>query len=98
MGHPSNRRVVALVYGGLGIFEYAIVVEVFGLARPELPVDWYHFSACSLKRSPVRATGGVRVTAKAGLRAFRNAGTIIIPGWRNADEQPPRHLLEALRL
>jgi hypothetical protein len=25
----------------------AIVVEVFGLPRPELPVDWYRFSVCS---------------------------------------------------
>src|SRR5258708_1587845 len=92
-----SQRVVTLVYDGLCTFEFAIVVEVFGLARPELPVEWYRFSVCSLERAPVRATGGVRVAASAGLGAFRGADTIVIPGWRNPDETPPPALLNALR-
>src|SRR5258708_28177373 len=88
-----SQRVVTLVYDGLCTFEFAIVVEVFGLARPELPVEWYRFSVCSLERAPVRATGGVRVVARAGLGAFRGADTIVIPGWRNPDETPPPALL-----
>src|SRR5258708_7828108 len=92
-----SHRVVTLVYDGLCTFEFAIVVEVFGLARPELPVEWYRFSVCSLERAPVRATGGVRVAASAGLGAFRGADTIVIPGWRNPDEMPPPTLLNALR-
>ena len=92
-----REKVVALVYNGLCTFEFAIVVEVFGLPRPELPVDWYRFSVCSLEKAPVRATGGVRIDANSGLGAFRGAGTIVIPGWRNPDETPPRALLDALR-
>src|SRR5437660_7574360 len=93
MGH----RVIALVYDGLCTFEFAIVVEIFGLPRPELPVDWYRFSVCSLEGAPVRATGGVRVTATSGLRALRGGETIVIPGWRDPDEIPPTALLNALR-
>ena len=92
-----SHRVVTLVYDGLCTFEFAIVVEMFGLARPELPVEWYRFTVCSLERAPVRATGGVRVAASAGLGAFRGADTIVIPGWRNPDETPPPALLKALR-
>src|SRR5260221_5288764 len=92
-----SHRVVTLVYDGLCTFEFAIVVEMFGLARPELPVEWYRFTVCSLERAPVRATGGVRVAASAGLGAFRGADTIVIPGWRNPDEAPPPALLKALR-
>lgn len=92
-----RHRVVALVYDGLCTFEFAIVVEVFGLPRPEMPADWYRFSVCSLEPAPVRATGGVKVTASSGLSALRGAGTIVIPGWRDPDEMPPPALLNALR-
>lgn len=92
-----SQRVVALVYNGLCMFEFAIVVEIFGLPRPELPVDWYRFSVCSLERGPVRATGGVSVSADSGLSGLRGAGTIVIPGWRDPDEPPPPALLNVLR-
>src|SRR5262245_56632554 len=95
--NPLHRRVAALVYDGLCTFEFAIAVEVFGLPRPELPVDWYRFTACSLERGSARATGGVRLAAAAGLDALRRAGTIVVPGWRNPDERPPEALLAALR-
>jgi AraC family transcriptional activator FtrA len=65
-----------------------IVAEVFGLSRPELDVDWYDFVTVSELRQPVRATGGIRVIAEAGLEKLRRAGTVIVPGWRT-DGAPP---------
>lgn len=91
------HRVAALVYDGLCTFEFAIAVEVFGLPRSGMPEGWYRFSVCSLEKRSVRATGGVRIAARAGIDAFRRADTIIIPGWRNPGEQPPERLLRALR-
>jgi AraC family transcriptional activator FtrA len=94
---PRNRRVVALAYDRLCTFEFGIVVELFGLPRPELDVDWYRFDVCSIDPGPLRATGGVTVQPTAGLRTAQRAGTIVIPGWRDADERPPEALLELLR-
>lgn len=91
------RRVAAVAYDGLCTFEFGIAVEIFGLPRPELDVDWYRFSVCSLERGPLRATGGVSVKAPRGLGGLRAAGTIVIPGWRNIDELPPASLLRSLR-
>jgi AraC family transcriptional activator FtrA len=93
----KHRNVAVLAYNGLCTFEFGIVVEVFGLPRPELDVDWYRFRVCSLEGGPLHATGGVTVQADCGLRGLQTAGTIVIPGWRNADEPPPEHLLRALR-
>jgi AraC family transcriptional activator FtrA len=93
----SPHRVVAVAYQGLCTFEFGIVVEVFGLPRPEVTVPWYRFKVCSLEAGPVRATGGVTVQAVGGLNAVRRAHTIVIPGWRDADERPPDVLLDALR-
>lgn len=97
MASLANRRVVALAYDRLGTFELGIAVEVFGLPRPELDVDWYHFAVCSYERRPLRATGGILVRPTAGLGALARAGTIVIPGWRDPTERPPKVLLEALR-
>src|SRR5689334_17713710 len=97
MARPDPRRVVALAYDGLCTFEFGIVVEVFGLPRPELGVPRYRFGVATLERGPLRATGGVTVRASAGLPALARAGTVVIPGWRNADETPPARLLRAVR-
>ncbi len=91
------HRVVAVVYDRLCVFEFGIVVEMFGLPRPELPVEWYRFSLCSLDAGPLDATAGVRIEARQGLAALRKADTIALPGWRGPDEPPPPPLLRALR-
>ena len=71
-------------------------MELFGLPRTGLGVTWYQFEACSVERGPVHAAGGIRVQVRRGLRAFEQAGTIVIPGWR-IDEPPPPALIRALR-
>jgi AraC family transcriptional activator FtrA len=96
MPSAAARQVVALAYDGLCTFEFGIAVEIFGLPRPEITVPWYRFRVCSVDRGSLRATGGVRVSAGAGVSALRRAGTIVIPGWRNADERPPERLLREL--
>jgi AraC family transcriptional activator FtrA len=97
MALRDPRKVAVLAYDDLCTFEFGIVVEVFGLPRPELDVKWYDFHVCSLEPGPLRAAGGIRVEARRGLRWLREAGTIVIPGWRHVDERPPEPLLRALR-
>ncbi len=95
MASRDRRRVVALAYDALGMFEFGIVVELFGLRRTGLGVPWYHFEVCAVERGPIRSTGGIRVEARCGLRALKEAGTIVIPGWR-LDALPPPALIRAL--
>jgi AraC family transcriptional activator FtrA len=92
-----RHRVVALAYDRLALFEFGIVTEAFALPRPELNVPWYTFSVCSIDTTPLRATGGVTLRASDGIGALRRADTIVIPGWRDADEPPPAALLTALQ-
>ena len=94
---PSRHRIVVFVYDRLCTFEFGIVTEAFALPRPELNVPWYQFSVCSIDTRPLRAMGGITVRATGGLGALRRADTIVIPGWRDADEPPPDALLSALR-
>lgn len=91
----SPHRVAVLAYQGLCTFEFGIVVELFGLPRPEMD-RWYTFEVCGLERGPLRATGGLSVLPRRGLSGLKVADTIVIPGWRNPDETPPPRLLRAL--
>jgi transcriptional regulator GlxA family with amidase domain len=44
----KRHRVAVLAYDGMGPFKFGVVVEVFGLSRPELDVHrWYTLEVCS---------------------------------------------------
>ncbi len=93
---PANRRVVVLAYDNLCLFEFGIATEFFALSRPELDVPWYDCVIASVEPGDLRATGGVRVIADAGLDALQDAGTVIIPGWKGFDVPVPEELCAAL--
>jgi AraC family transcriptional activator FtrA len=95
-GRP-NRLVATLIYDQLCSFEFGCAVEIFGLPRPEFGDQWYTFVTCAADTGPMRAVGGVSVTAEADLSMLARAGTVIIPGWRGADVAPSDELIHALR-
>jgi AraC family transcriptional activator FtrA len=97
MRKKSPHLVAAVAYDRLCTFEFGCTVELFALKRPELGVDWYRFEVCSTERKPLRAAGGVEMRVGKSLALLDRADTIVIPGWRDADELPPRALLEKIR-
>ena len=90
------KQVAILAYDGLCTFEFSLAVEVFGLPRPEIG-QLYDCRVCALEAGPLRATGGVTVSADFGLETLQKAETVVIPGWRGQDVVPPDELLNALR-
>src|SRR5881409_2628965 len=93
----KKHLVVALAYDRLCTFEFGCTVELFALERPELEVDWYEFAVCAIEPGPIRAAGGIMVEAPYAPELIARADTIVIPGWRDADEAPPAALLEQIR-
>jgi AraC family transcriptional regulator, transcriptional activator FtrA len=93
---PRRRHVVAAVaYEGLSTFEFGIVVELFGLRRPEID-NWYEFIVCGETMRPSAASGGVQFVARSGYAGLARADTIVIPGWRDVHERPPERLIQIL--
>lgn len=90
-------KVVTLAYDGLCTFEFGLCVEVFGLARPELSVPWYDHRVIACEPGPLRATGGIAVTADHDLDALNDAHLILVPGWRGMDTPVPESLIRALQ-
>lgn len=93
----KKHLVVALAYDRLCTFEFGCTVELFALERPELDVDWYDFAVCAVEEGPIRAAGGITVQAPYAPELLARADTLIIPGWRDADELPPPQLLAWIR-
>lgn len=90
-----NRRVCAIAFDGMPLFEFSIAVELFGLDRPEMGPDWYRFDVVHFGEAPARTTAGLTVTATAPVEALEAAGTIIIPGW-GCDKPVPDTLIDIL--
>jgi AraC family transcriptional regulator, transcriptional activator FtrA len=87
--HPSPHRVAVLTYPGVALFELSVVIEVFGLARPELAVPWwYELDVCAIEPGRQPALGLSLDVAK-GLDAFAAADTAILPCWRPERPVPP---------
>ena len=93
----AKHLVVALAYDRLCTFEFGCAVELFALERPELGVDWYDFAVCAVEPGPIRAAGGITIDAPYAPELIARADTIVIPGWRGADEPVPPGLLALLR-
>lgn len=88
--------VALLAYDGLCTFEFGIMVELFGLPRPEFD-PWYRLVVVAVDEGPLRAAGGLTVEAPGGIERLDSAGTIIVPGWRGLDAPVPARLIEALQ-
>lgn len=97
MGDQTNRKVAAVAYDDLCTFEFGVAVELFGLPRPELDLPWYDFTVVSADSGPISVLGGVTLDAPNDLGIVEAAGTVVLPGWRDARERPPEELLEAIR-
>ncbi len=95
-GHRDPLQVVALAYDGLSVFEFGVVVEIFGRRRPEI-ASWYDFRVAAVEPGPLRGLGGITIEAAGGLDLLDRAGTIVVPGWRDPDEMPPEGLSSKLR-
>lgn len=95
-GNPRPALVVSIAYDNWSLFEAGIVSEVFGLPRPEFPRPLYRFRVARAETGLLRSRGGLRIQVDGGLRLLRSAQLIIVPGWRNHLETPPRELLDAI--
>jgi AraC family transcriptional regulator, transcriptional activator FtrA len=94
---PTGRRVSVLAYPGMSAFELGIVIEAFGVPRPEFGVDWYDLAICAADAAPVRMIGGATLSADGDLAVLAAADTVIIPGVDDVHGDVSPELAAALR-
>jgi AraC family transcriptional activator FtrA len=96
MTTSGAHHVAAMAVPGMTPFELAVVIEVFGLDRPELVVPWwYSLEVFTTAPGRLPAVGGIGLDIAVGLEAVASADTVVIPGWRT-NETVPSELIDAL--
>ncbi|MDT0391060.1 helix-turn-helix domain-containing protein [Streptomyces dubilierae] len=86
--------VALAVTDGMLPFELGLACEVFGPGVTGADGSWYRLSLCG--PGAVRA-GRFRLEPDHGLDRLAGAGTVIVPGWADIDQDPPAELVEAVR-
>ncbi len=94
---PANRSLAVLAYDGLCMFEFSTALEAFGPWDPDIDEPLYDLVVAAVDEGPLRAYGGMRITVDGGLECLDEAGTIVIPGWRDIAAAVPTSLIDALR-
>ncbi|MBO8195616.1 helix-turn-helix domain-containing protein [Streptomyces oryzae] len=95
---PGRRHTVSvLAFDGMAPFELGSVVEVFGPPRAGPRLPWYELRVCALEREPMRAVGGLTMTAENGLDVFAAADTAIVVAVPDVRGEVPPELVAALR-
>lgn len=98
MSTQALQNTVAVVaYHQISPFHLAVPCMVFGEDLARLGVPRYDLLVCSAEPGPLQTTAGFSIGAQHGLDRLTDAGTIIVPAWRDPDERPPQALLDALR-
>ena len=71
-------KVAILAYENIATFELACAIEIFALPRDY--TDWYQSEVVCFERTPLRATGGIKILAKPiqNLDAYH---TLVVPSW-----------------
>lgn len=95
----AKRHVVAvLAFDGMAPFELGVVVEVFGLPRPELgDMPWYELRVCAEEPGrDLQAVGGFTLRAECDLDALAAADTVIVPGVADTGTEVSPALVDAL--
>lgn len=91
----TDMTTVALAAtAGMLHFELSLAHEVFAAAPAGVTAPWYDLIVCGPTAVQV---GRFRLEPDAGLDRLRQADTVIVPGWADLDEEPPAHLVDAVR-
>ena len=87
--------VALAVTDGISLLEVAAPCDVFGVNRTDLADPWYDFTVCGPQDATVG--GWFHPDRPRGLEELAGAHTVILPACRDAVQNPPADLVEAVR-
>ncbi|MES2821245.1 MAG: helix-turn-helix domain-containing protein [Pseudomonadota bacterium] len=88
------HRIAVVAFDQISPFHLSVPCLVFGDAVSD--VLTYELRVCAVEPGRLHTTAGFDLAVAHGLEVLGSAHTIIVPSWRDADEQPPQALLDAL--
>lgn len=93
----SASTVAVLAFDDISLFHLSVPCLVFGENGSDAGMPPLTLKVCAAEPGPLRSTAGVGVHAPFGLDDLDDAGTVIVPSWRDPAQPAPQTLLDALR-
>jgi transcriptional regulator GlxA family with amidase domain len=95
---PRQRATVAvLAFDAISLFHLSVPCLVFGENTRETGLPPLVLKVCAAEPGPLRSTAGVSLHVPFGLDDLDDAGTVIVPSWRDPARRAPQPMLDALR-
>jgi transcriptional regulator GlxA family with amidase domain len=91
------HTIAVIAYEGISPFHLSVPCIVFGDDLLKLGAPRYHLVICGEKTGLIPTMSGFQIEVQQDLSALEGADTVIMPAWREPDDQPSDVLLEALR-
>nr|WP_295775059.1 helix-turn-helix domain-containing protein [Rhodoferax sp.] len=89
--------VAVLAFDDISLFHLSVPCLVFGENGSAAGMPPLTLKVCAAEPGPLRSTAGVGVHAPFGLDDLDDAGTVIVPSWRDPAQPAPQPMLDALR-
>ncbi|MFA6922489.1 MAG: helix-turn-helix domain-containing protein [Gallionella sp.] len=91
---PNPDSFAVIAFNGVNPFHLSVPCIIF---RPDAgQVPDFKVTVCAAEPSPIQTNAGFSIHAAHSLADLQHAETVIVPGWRDTAELPPKALLDAL--
>ena len=94
----SASTVAVLAFDAISLFHLSVPCLVFGENGQDAGIPSLTLKVCAAEPGTLRSTAGIGVYAPFGLDDLDDAGTVIVPSWRDPAQPAPQAMLDALRL
>lgn len=93
----SPDTIAVIAFAGISPFHLSVPSLVFGEDRTSVGVPRFKVMVCAEGKRRIPTTGEFVIEVPFTLNDIHEAGTVIVPSWRNPEERPSQQLLDAIR-
>lgn len=93
----SASTVAMLAFDDISLFHLSVPCLVFGENGADAGMPPLTLKVCAAEPGLLRSTAGIGVHAPFDLDDLDDAGTVIVPSWRDPTQPAPQPMLDALR-
>lgn len=91
------NTIAVVAFNGISPFHLSVPCMVYSEDRLHGNVPRFKLLVCAMERGTLQTSAGFSIRTPFGLGDLGKAGIIIVPSWRDTNEQPPKALIKALQ-
>ncbi|MGW3958002.1 GlxA family transcriptional regulator [Streptomyces sp. NPDC004752] len=91
-----TTTIAVLIFNHAPMFETSVPIGVFGVDRSRHGVPAFEVLAVAAEDGMLASTSSLQLLPPHGLDALDRAGVVIVPTWRDPQQDPSQHVLQAI--